>query len=136
MVTGHYHFYTFGESDFTGYVERTDVELRTVVVVEGSVTAAFFLLQDVDRSLELAVGFNNARVADYHTALDVLLVDTTEEQTYVIAGFTLIEELAEHFNAGNGRLHVSAQTHDLNFVTNLNDAGFDTTGSNGATTGD
>ena len=43
VVTGHYHFYTFGKSDFTGYVKSTDVELGTIVVVERSVTTAFFL---------------------------------------------------------------------------------------------
>ena len=135
VVTGHYHFNAFGKSDFTGYVEGTDVELRTIVVVERSVTATFFLLQDINRSFELAVGLNNTRVADYHTTLDFLLIDTTEEQTYVVTGFALIEELAEHFNTGNGRLEVSTKTHDLNFVTNLYDAGFDTTGGNSTTTG-
>ena len=99
VVTGHYHFYTFGESDLTGYVKSTDVELRTIVVVERSVTATFFFLQDVDRSFELAVGLNNSGVADHHTTLDIFLVDTAEEKTYVVTGFTLIEELAEHFNA-------------------------------------
>ena len=101
MVTGHYHFYTFGKSDFTGYVECTDVELRTVVVVERSVTATFFFLQDVDRSFEFAVGFNNTRVADYHTTFDIFLIDTTEKETYVVTSLTLIKKFAEHFNTGN-----------------------------------
>ena len=136
MIAGHYHLYALGESDLTGNVKSTDVELGTVVVVEGSVTATLFFLEDVDRSLELVVGLNNARVADYHTALDVLLVDTAEEQTYVVAGLTLIEELAEHLDACNGRLHVGAQTHDLNFIAYLNNTGFDTAGSNGTTTCD
>ena len=58
VVTGHYHLYTFGQLDFTGYVEGTDVELRTVFVVERSVASAFFLLQDIDLSLELGVRFH------------------------------------------------------------------------------
>ncbi len=136
MVTGHYHFYTFGKSDLTGYIECTDVELRTIVVVERSVTATFFFLQDINLSLELAVGLNNSRVADYHTTLDILLVDTTEKKTYVVTGFTLIEELAEHLNTGNNRLEVSTKTHNLNFVTYLNNTSFDTTGSNCTTAGD
>ncbi len=101
VVTRHYHFYTFGKGDFTGYVKCADVELGTIVVVERSVTATFFLLQDIYRSLELAVGLNNTRVADNHTALDVFLVDTAEKETNVVTSFTLIEELAEHFDAGN-----------------------------------
>ena len=93
VVAGHYHLAAFGKGDFTGHVKGADVELGTVVVVEGSVTAAFFLLQDVDGSLELLVRLNNARVADYHTALDVLLVDTAEEETNVVAGFTFVKNL-------------------------------------------
>ncbi len=101
VVTGHYHLYTFGESDLTGNVKCTDVELGTIVVVERSVTATFLFLEDVDRSFELAVGLNDTRVTDYHTALDVLLVDTTEEETYVVTCFTLIKKLAEHLDTGN-----------------------------------
>ena len=48
VVAGHYHFNAFGESDFAGHVKCADVELRTVVVVEGSVTATFFFLQDIN----------------------------------------------------------------------------------------
>ena len=135
VVTRHYHFYALGESDLTGNIQSTDVELGTVVVVEGSVTATFFFLQDIDRSLELGVGLNDTGVADNHTALDVFLVDTTEEETNVVTGFTLIEELAEHFDTSYGGLHVCAKTHNLNFVADLNDTGFDTTGGNSTTTG-
>ena len=119
VVTGHYHFHTFGKGDFAGHVECADVELRTVVVVERSVTAAFFLLQDINRSFELAVGLNYTRVADYHTALDVLLIDTTEEQTYVVTSLALIEELAEHFNTGNGGFEVCAKTRSEEHTSEL-----------------
>ena len=75
-------------------------------------------------------------MADYHTALDVFLVDTAEKETYVVACFALIEELAEHLDAGNNRLEVSAKTHDLNFVAYFHNAGFDTAGSNSTAAGD
>ncbi len=58
------------------------------MVVERSVTATFFFLQDIYRCFEAAVGLNDSGVADYHTTLDILLVDTAEEQTNVVAGFT------------------------------------------------
>ena len=56
VVAGHYHFNAFGKSDLTCNVEGTDVELGTIVVVERSVTATFFFLQDINRSLEFRVG--------------------------------------------------------------------------------
>ena len=136
VVAGHYHLYTLGESNLTGYVKSTDVELGTILIVEGSVTAAFLFLEDINRSLELAVRLNHTGMADYHTALDVLLVDTAEEETYVVTSLTLIEELTEHLDTGNYRLHVSTETHDLNLVAHLNDTGLDTAGSYGTTTGD
>ena len=120
----------------TGYIQGADVELGTIVVVERSVTTTLFLLQDVDRSLEVIVGLDNTRVADYHTTLDGLIVNTAEQQTNVVTSFTLIEDLAEHLNAGNYRLHLGTQTHDLNLVADLNDTSLDTTGSNGATASD
>ena len=136
VVTRHYHFYTFGESDFARYIKRTDVELRTVVVVERSVTTTFFFLQDINLSLEFRVGFYLSRVADYHTTFDFVLVDTTEEETYVITSFSLIEEFAEHFHTGNNRfLAIGTETDDLNLITYFDDTGFDTTGSNSTTTG-
>ena len=136
VVTRHYHFNAFGENDLTGAVHGTEVELRTVLVTEWSVTTTFFLLEDIDRSLERLVRFDNTRVGDNHTTLDFLLVDTTEEETYVITSFTLIEELAEHFHTSYNRLLVFTETEDLNFVTNLNDTSFYTTSSNSTTTSD
>ena len=136
VVTRHYHLDTSGEHDLTGYIQGADVELGTIVVVERSVTTTLFLLQDVDRSLEVIVGLDNTRVADYHTTLDGLIVNTAEQQTNVVTSFTLIEDLAEHLNAGNYRLHLGTQTHDLNLIAHLNDTSLDTTGSNGATASD
>jgi len=43
VVTRHHHFNTFRQFDFSGYVKRTDVELRTIVVVKRSVASAFLL---------------------------------------------------------------------------------------------
>ena len=134
MVTRHYHFYTFGESDFTRYVERTNVELRTVVVVERSVTTTFFFLQDINLSFEFRVRFNLSRVADNHTTFDFILVDTTEQQTNVITSFAFVKNLTEHFNTGYNRFLICSQTEDLNFITHFYATCLDTTSSNSTTT--
>jgi len=49
-----------------------------------------------------AVGVNKTRVADNHTALDVFLVDTAEEETNVVAGFTFVKNLTEHLDTCYG----------------------------------
>ena len=122
--------------NFTRAVHRAEIELGAILVTEGSVTTTFFLLEDVDRSLELLVRLDNTGVGDYHTTLDFLLVDTAEEETHVVTSFTLIEQLTEHFHTGYNRLLILTETEDLNFVTYLNDTRFNTTGGNRTTTGD
>ena len=49
VIARHHHLDTFRKGDFTGHIQGADEELRTIVVVERSVTAAFVLLQNVDR---------------------------------------------------------------------------------------
>ena len=75
-------------------------------------------------------------MADYHTTADFVLVDTTEQQTNVIASFTFVKNLAEHFNTGYNRLAVSTEAENLNLITHFHAAGLDTTCSNGATASD
>ena len=104
--------------------------------MERSVTTTFFFLQNVDRSLKLRVRLNLTGLTEYHTALDFVLIDTTQQQTYVITSFTFIQQLAEHFNASYNRLLIFTQTKDFNFVTNLDNTSFDTTSSYSTTTRD
>ena len=136
VITRHYHFNAFGQRNFTCAVHCTEIELRTILVSERSMTSTFLFLQNVDLSLELLVRFDLSRVAEYHTTLDFVLVDTAEQQTYVITSFTLVKNLAEHLNASNNRLLVLAKTEQLNFITNLNTASLDTASSNSSTTSD
>ena len=94
-------------------------------------TTTFFLLQDVDRSLEARVRLNLTWLSDHHTTLDFVLVDTTEEKTNVITSLTFVKDLTEHFYARNNRLEVfGTKTDNLYFVTSVDDTRFDTTRSN------
>ena len=97
----------------------------------------FFLLQDVDRSLEARVGLHLTRLSDDHTTLDFVLVDTTEEETDIVTSLTFIEDLAEHFNTRDDGLETfCTETDDLNFITRVDNTRFDTTRSYRTTTGD
>ena len=71
-------------------------------------------------------------------ALDVLALGATQEQADVLARTTLVEELAEHLDAGDGRLgrRAGVDADDLDLLVDLEDAALDTTGDDGATTGD
>ena len=74
---------------------------------------------------------------DNHTTTDLVLVDTAEQQTHVIASFTFVQNLAEHFHTGNDRLQLlSTHTDDIDGVAGVDDTGLDTTSGNGTTAGD
>ena len=64
----------------TGHVERTEVELRAIFVVERRVPAAFGFFQDLNFGIELGVGLNRTRFGDYHTAFYVFLVHTAPHE--------------------------------------------------------
>ncbi len=98
VIARHNHLDSLGESDLTGHIQCTDEELGTIVVVERSVTTAFLFLEDVDLSCELGVGSDALRLSNNFTTLHFLLVDTAEEKTHIVTGFSLREELTEHLN--------------------------------------
>ena len=85
VIARHAHLNTLGQSDDAGNVGGTEVELRTIVVEERSMTAAFFLGQDVDLASELGQRMDRTGLAQNLATLDVLLVDTTQQSTNVVA---------------------------------------------------
>ena len=137
VIARHNHLHTLGKHDLTGDVKRTDEELRTIVVVERSVAAAFVLLQDVDLSLEHSVRSDGLGLGHDLTSLDFLLVDTTEEETYVVTSLTLVEELAEHLDTGDDSLtRLICETDELDRVADVDGTSLDTTGNDSTTTSD
>src|SRR5207248_1332657 len=103
VVARHDHLDALGELDAAGDVRRAEVELRAVVVEERRVAPALFLLEDVDLGLELLVRRHRARLGENLAALDVFLLGAAEERADVVAGLALVEQLAEHFDAGDDR---------------------------------
>src|SRR5699024_684836 len=100
VVAGHAHLGALRQGDDAGNVGGAEVELRTIVVEERGVTAALFLLQDIDMAIEGGVGMNRAGNSDNLATLDLVTVDTTEQSADVIAGLGILEALAEHLEAG------------------------------------
>src|SRR5688500_13694186 len=136
VVSGHDHLGAFRELRGAGDVGRAEVELRTIAIEERGVTPALFLGQDVDLGLELRVGSDRARLGQNLTALDVLTLDAAEQETDVVARLTLIEQLAEHLDAGDDLLLGGTQTDDLDFLADLDHTALDTTGDDRAAAGD
>src|SRR5579884_541391 len=137
VVARHDHLGALGEGDDAGHVRRTEVELRAVVVEERRVPATLVLAQDVDLRLEVGVRRDAARLDDDHAALDVLALRATKQEADVLTGLALVEQLAEHLDAGDrGGLLLRPDADDVDGLVDLDDAALDPAGDDGATTGD
>src|SRR3954454_494293 len=117
VVARHDHLGALRQVGNAGHVGRAEVELRPVAVEERRVAATLFLLKAVDLSRELRVRRDRARLAEDLPALDLLTLGTAQEAADVVARLTLVEDLAEHLDAGDDGLRgLRVDTHDLDLV--------------------
>src|SRR5690606_22468382 len=85
---------------------------------------------------EVRMRLDRARLAQHLTTLHFFTLRAAQQDTDVVACLTLVQQLAEHFHAGAGRLDGVADTHDFDFFADLDDAALDTAGHHGAATRD
>src|SRR4029079_14492331 len=95
-------------------------------------TAAFVLRQDVALGREVGVRRDRAGFGQDLAALDVLTADATQQRADVVARLSLVEQLAEHLDAGDDGLLGVADADDLDFLADLDDAGLDAAGDDRA----
>ena len=137
VITRHNHFNASWESNLTSYIEGTDEELRTIFVVERSVTTTLFFLQHIDLSEEVSVRSDRTRFSDNLTTSNILLVDTTEKKTYVITSLSLIKEFTEHLDTCyDCLLRLVAETNDFCRIVNVDSTCLNTSCNNSTTTSD
>ena len=65
---------------------------------------------------------DRARLAQHLAALDVFTADAADQRADVVAGLALVEQLAEHLDAGDDGLLGVLDADDLDFLANLDDA--------------
>src|SRR5438270_5570374 len=137
VVARHDHLGALGEVRHPGPVGRPEVELRPVAVEERRVAPALLLLQAVDLGLELGVRRDRAGLAEHLAALDLLALGAAERAADVVAGTTLVEDLAEHLDAGDhGLLGLRLYADDLYLLARLDDPLLDAAGGDGPAAGD
>src|SRR5207237_1229596 len=66
----------------------------------------------------------------------VFTANAADERADVVAGLALIEQLAEHLNAGDDGLAGVLDADDLDFLADLDDAGLDAAGDDRTATRD
>src|SRR3954469_1894704 len=136
VVARHDHLGALGEVRRPGHVRRAEVELGPIAGEERRVTAALLLLEDVDLGLELGVRGDRPGLAEHLAALDVLALGAAQQAADVVARLALIEDLAEHLDAGDDRGGRVRDADDLDVVAGVDDALLDAAGRDGAAAGD
>ncbi|OPY60321.1 MAG: hypothetical protein A4E62_03199 [Syntrophorhabdus sp. PtaU1.Bin002] len=96
--------------------------------------ATFVFGQHIHFRLVFRMRRNRTRGRDHHAAFQFVLVDTAQQQTDVVAGNALVQNLLEHFHARHHGLFLQAQTDDLNLVVDLHASAFHAAGTHGAAT--
>src|ERR1700733_10134178 len=125
VVARHHHLRAFRQLRRSGYVRGAEVELRPVAIEERRVTAALFLAQHVDLTLELGVRRNRPWLGQDHSALHVFLGYAAQQQTRVVAGKSFIQLLFEHLDAGDYGLAGFPEADDLRLFAHLDLAPLD-----------
>src|SRR5215217_1157925 len=137
VVARHDHLGPLGQFRDAGDVGRAEVELRPVPVEERGVATALLLLEDVHLGLELRVRRDRAGLAEHLAALDLLALDASEQAADVVSGLALVEDLAEHLDAGDDRVgRLGLDAHDLDGVAGVDDALLDAARGHRAAAGD
>src|SRR5690606_29678076 len=67
-----------------------------------------------------------SRLGQHLAALNVFTLGAPQQHTNVVASLTLVQQLAEHFNARAGRLLRVADADDFDFFPNLDHPALDT----------
>ncbi|EMI15082.1 isxac3 transposase [Bacillus stratosphericus LAMA 585] len=78
VIARHYHFSTFWKMYDTSYVSCTEVELRTVVSEEWSMTSTLFFRKYINFSFETAMWSDCTWFSKYLTTLDIFTRYTTK----------------------------------------------------------
>src|SRR5699024_9812712 len=132
----HAHLCSFRKSDNAGNVSCTEVELRSVVVEERSMTATLVLGQNVYLSGKLGVAGNAARLNDNLTSFDLGSLNTTKQSSDVVTSLSLVKQLTEHLDTSyNSLTSLFLDTNDLNFLVQMQNTTLYTACSNSTTSG-
>ena len=92
-------------------------------------TAALLLGQNIDLTGELGVGMNGAGLGKDLTTLDLGLGHAAQQSADVVADLSVIQQLVEHLDTGNGGLFgLVHKTNDLNLLVHVDDTTLNSTG--------
>src|SRR3569833_539553 len=90
-------------------------------------SSSFFFFKDVDLCFELCEGLDGSWFGDYHSSLDILLLYTPKEHSYIIPSEALFQSLLKHLQPCNGTCPSVSQAHHLYGISNSERSSHNTT---------
>src|SRR3990172_2261835 len=113
IIPGHHHLYTLRQLAHPCHIRCPEIKLRPVTIEKRRVPPALLLSQYIYLSLKLRVRCYTPGLSQYHPALNLLLLRTTQQYPYVVTRLTLIQYLPEHLYSRNHCLLRSLYTNYL-----------------------
>ncbi len=125
VVARHHHLHSFRQIRHPGHVRRSEVELWTISGEERRVPPSLFLRQHVGFRLELRVRLDAPGLRDHLPALDLLALNSAQQQPHVVSRAPLIEQLLEHLDSRHHRRARVLDPDDLYRLAYLHDSSLD-----------
>jgi len=120
VITGHGHGHVLGELDVDGTISSSDEALRSVAREERLGTTTFVGLEDIDLTFESSADLKGMRLGEAHSSLDLILEDTTEQDSDVVTSLGGVHLLVEGLNTGNcSRCVLSFDSNHVHILVDL-----------------
>ena len=137
VVTWHGHLYSVGQDDVGGAVGCSNESLGSVSREEWLGSATLVGLQDVDLSGEAPSDLEGLGLGEAHSSLDLILGQTSEEDSNVVSSLGLVHLLVEGLDtsdSGGGVLSINSDQVDV--LVHLEDTLLDGSSTDGSSSGD
>src|SRR5688572_12706732 len=122
VVSRHHHLHSRRQRRHSRHVRGPEVKLWAVSGEERRVSSTLFLRQHIGLGLELRVRCDRARFRDYLAALNVLALNATQQQPYVVSRHAFVQQLLEHLHARYYRLYRRSDPYHLYRLVHLHHA--------------
>ena len=109
--------------------------MRSITRTEGVDSAPFFSLQHVDVGLNDRADLERARLTDNQTSVDLVSIEASHQNTYIVTGFSIVESLVKGFDTDTLRFEIFIITVELKIVSDFDGSLFDSSAGNCSSAG-
>jgi len=120
VVSWHSHGDILRKVDIGGDISGPNEALRSVTSHEWLCSATLIRFEDIDLSLAASAGLESFWLGEAHSSLDLILGDSSEEDSNVITSFSRVEGLVESLDpCDGGRGVLTLDSDHVDFIVNF-----------------